>query len=50
MRVKDALDLLVAGVPESETLATILFSESGDIRACLEYAAEQVDHPVILAV
>jgi uncharacterized protein (DUF433 family) len=49
MRVKDVLDLLVAGVPESEILACYPFLEPEDIRACLEFAAEQVDHPVIIA-
>lgn len=49
MRVKDVLDLLVAGVPEPEILADYPFLEPEDIRACLEFAAEQVDHPAIIA-
>jgi uncharacterized protein (DUF433 family) len=49
MRVKDVLDLLAAGVPESEILEDHSFLEPEDIRACLEFAAEQVDHPIISA-
>jgi uncharacterized protein (DUF433 family) len=49
LRVKDVLDLLAAGVPESEILRDYPFLEPEDIRACLEFAAEQVNHPVIAA-
>jgi len=41
MRVKDVLDLLAAGVPESEILEDYKFLQPEDIRACLEFAAEQ---------
>jgi uncharacterized protein (DUF433 family) len=49
LRVKDVLDLLAAGVSETEILADYTFLESEDIRACLEFAAEQVNHPVHVA-
>ncbi len=49
MRVKDVLDLLAAGVPEQEILKDYPFLEPEDIRACLEFASEQVNHPVIVA-
>jgi len=49
IRVKDVLDLLVAGVPEAEILEDYPDLEAGDIKACLEYAAAQVDHPVLVA-
>jgi uncharacterized protein (DUF433 family) len=49
LRVKDVLDMLAAGVSESEILADYPFLEPDDIRACLEFAAAQVDHPVIIA-
>ena len=49
IRVKDVLDLLAAGVPETEILADIPYLEAEDIRACLEYAAQEVDHSVLLA-
>jgi uncharacterized protein (DUF433 family) len=47
IRVKDVLDLLAAGVTEKEILEDYPDLEADDIRACLEYAAEQIDHPVV---
>ncbi|MBI5386207.1 MAG: DUF433 domain-containing protein [Verrucomicrobia bacterium] len=49
LRVKDVLDLLAAGVSEQEILEDYSFLQAEDIRACLEYAAEQVNHPVLMA-
>jgi len=46
IRVKDVMDMLAAGVPESEILADYPDLEAEDIRACLEYAAAQLDHAV----
>ena len=46
IRVKDVLDLLAAKVPEEEILADYPYLEAADIRACLQYAAAQLDHPV----
>jgi len=48
IRVKDVLDLLAAGVPESEILGAFPYLQFEDIRACLEYAAQEVDHPVLI--
>ena len=50
IRVKDVLDLLAAGVPETEILADFPYLESEDIRASLEFAATQSDHPVLQSV
>ena len=47
IRVKDVLDLLAAKVPESEILQDYPDLEPEDIQACLEYAAAQMDHPVL---
>jgi len=47
IRVKDVLDLLAAKVPESEILEDYPDLEAEDIQACLEYAAAQLDHPVL---
>ena len=44
---KDVLDLLAAKVPESEILEDYPYLEPEDIAACLEYAAEQADHPAL---
>jgi uncharacterized protein (DUF433 family) len=48
IRVKDVLDLLAAGVDEAEILRDFPYLEAADIRACLEYAAAQADHPVLV--
>jgi uncharacterized protein (DUF433 family) len=49
IRVKDVLDLVAAGVVESEILADYPDLEPEDIKASLEYAAAQLDHPVLVA-
>jgi len=49
IRVTDVLDMLADGVGESEILADYPYLEAEDIRACLRYAARQVDHPVLSA-
>lgn len=49
IRVKDVLDLLAAKVPEAEILEDFPYLEAEDIQACIEYAAAQADHPVLLS-
>ena len=49
LRVKDVLDMLAAGVGEMEILEDYSFLEPEDIRACLEFAAEQVNYPVLVS-
>lgn len=49
LRVKDVLDMLAGGASHAEILADYDFLEEADIRACLEYAASQVDHPVLVS-
>jgi uncharacterized protein (DUF433 family) len=49
IRVKDVLDLLAAGVSEAEILVDFPYLESGDIRACLAFAAAEADHPILVA-
>lgn len=48
IRVKDVLDLLAARVPEAEILADFPDLQPEDIQASLEYAAAQLDHPVLV--
>ena len=48
LRVKDVLDMLADGVPEAEILEDYAFLQIEDIRACLEFAAEQVNYPVLV--
>ena len=49
LRVKDVLDMLAAGVSEREILKDYAFLEPEDIRVCLEFAAEQVNYPVLMS-
>jgi uncharacterized protein (DUF433 family) len=48
LRVKDVLDMLASGASHAEILEDYEFLEEADILACLEYAATQVDDPVIV--
>ena len=48
IRVKDVLELLAAGVTEAEILNDYPYLEQDDIRACLAFAAAEVDHPVLV--
>jgi uncharacterized protein (DUF433 family) len=47
IRVKDILDLLAAQMPPEKILLDYPYLEPEDIQAALEYAAVQVDHPVL---
>ncbi len=44
MRVSDVLALLAAGASESEIVRDYPYLTTEDIRACLAYAAAEVDH------
>ena len=48
IRVKDVLDLLAAGVAQAEILEDYPYLEPEDISACLDYAATEADHPVLV--
>ncbi len=50
IRVKDVLELLAAGTTEAEILSDFPYLEPDDIRACLAFAAEEVDHPILRAI
>ena len=50
IRVKDILDMLAGGTKEEEILRDLAFLEPEDIRACLGYAAEQVNYPVLQGI
>ena len=49
IRVSDILALLGAGASMDEILADYAFLDREDILAAIEYAAQQLDHPVLLA-
>ena len=48
IRVKDVLDMLAGGATEAQILEDFPDLETGDIRASLEYAAQSVNHPVLM--
>lgn len=47
IRVKDVLEMLAAGMTQQEILADFPYLEPEDIRATLQYAAAQADHPIL---
>ena len=47
IRVKDILDLLVAGATHAEILEDYPYLEPEDITASLAYAAHIIDHPIL---
>lgn len=49
IRVKDVLDMLAGGATETQILEDFPDLEAADIRACLQYAATQVNHAVLQA-
>jgi uncharacterized protein (DUF433 family) len=48
IRVKDVLEMLAARVPEAEILQDFPYLEPEDIDACLQYAAAQSDHVILV--
>ncbi len=49
IRVNDVLEMLAGGAGEQEILQDFPYLEAEDIRACLEYAAAQVNHAVVIS-
>ncbi len=49
IRVIDVLDLLAAGMTREEILADYPELEAADIEACLKFARDRVDHPIVAA-
>ncbi len=49
IRVVDVLDLLASGTSRDEILADYPELESEDIDACLRFARDRVDHPIVAA-
>lgn len=49
VRVTDVLDLLAAGLSPEQVLAELPYLEAADIQACLQYAAREIGHPVLVA-
>ena len=49
MRVSDILEMLADGASEAEILRDFEYISIEDIRACLAFAAESIDHRVVKA-
>ena len=49
VRVSDILEMLAVGANEAEIVADYPYLVLDDIRACLAYAAQAADHPIVLA-
>lgn len=49
IRVTDVLSLLAIGMSHQEILDELPDLEEEDIKACLQYAIKQLNHPVIKA-
>ena len=49
IRVIDVLDLLASGLSHEELLLEMPDLEPADIRACLRFASQRIDHPVVAA-
>jgi uncharacterized protein (DUF433 family) len=49
VRVCDVLDLFAAGLAAQEILQELPYLEPEDLQACLQYAAREVGHPVLVS-
>ena len=49
VRVTDVLDLFAAGLTADQILGELPYLEADDLKACLQYAARKIDHPVLVA-
>ena len=49
IRVTDILDLLASGVSAEDILSDYPDLEREDIEACLRFANERLDHPIVAA-
>jgi uncharacterized protein (DUF433 family) len=49
IRVSDVLALFAAGLTAPQILAELPDLQADDLKACLEFAAERLDRPVLVA-
>jgi uncharacterized protein (DUF433 family) len=50
IRVTDVLELLATGMSVADTIVELPDLEVADVLAVLKYAANRVDHPILIAV
>lgn len=49
VRVADVLDLFAAGLTAEQILQELPYLEPEDLQACLQYAAREINHPVLVS-
>ena len=49
VRVTDVLEMLAGGASDVEIVADFPYLSGDDVLACIAYAAQALDHPVVLA-
>ena len=49
IRVSDILDVFAASLTSQEILQQLPYLEAEDLLACLQYAAREIDHPVLVS-
>lgn len=49
IRVTDVLDLLVGGLTLEQVVAELPDLEPADVKACLRFASQRLDHPFVAA-
>ncbi len=49
IRVADVLDLLAAGLSAAQVVEELPDLEPADVTACLRFASQRLDHPVLAA-
>ncbi|HYM13235.1 MAG TPA: DUF433 domain-containing protein [Bryobacterales bacterium] len=49
VRVTDVLELFAAGLTAGQIQKELPYLEPEDLQACLQYAAREIDHPVIVS-
>lgn len=49
IRVTDVLDLLASGLTQEQVIEELPDLTAEDVRACLRFASNRLDHPVLAA-
>jgi uncharacterized protein (DUF433 family) len=49
VRVSDVLDLFAAALTSQEILQQLPYLEAEDLQACLQYAAREIGHPILVS-
>ena len=49
IRVIDVLDLLASGMTQNQVLEELPDLEAEDVTACLQFARNRLDHPILAA-